>query len=553
MKIVNGFRNTAFIFVLILIFGLSLAPITNQIPVYSIPVIFALAAALLHYLFQRQTHKPNIQLKQESNNRPKLQLEEAYLKLAKAKTDILNKEESLRKFSRIIEQSPTSIVITDLEGNIEYVNPRFCAISGYKYEEVIGKNPRVLKSGETPAEGYSELWKTISNGQVWRGEFHNKKKDGSLYWEFAHIAPVKNEQGRVTHFISIKEDITSKKAIDESRKMYSKALHSISDIVTMVDLNGNLIYVNDAFKEAFGYKEDNVLGKHFRFIFPADTPEKLLSKIFNYQIDSGWHGDVRTITKQGHIFYIALSTSVVTDDSGKPVAMVAVARDLTEEKSIQEISRKAEMLTTVQELAGSVSHEFSQPLQALSNYIGLIKMGKLKKEYVNKSELAIKRISALVDNLSEITHIQKQDYLNTKIINLKSSSRKNRQVTQKKILIVDDEQQILETITEMLRLAGYECDGAPNGLEALQMVSKNQYQLIISDINMPRMNGIRLFEKLKVIGYKEAFIFLTGYSLPNELAYIMDEVDGLLNKPIDMKKLIKITEDIIGKSNKREE
>ena len=126
-------------------------------------------------------------------------------------------------------------------------------------------------------------------------------------------------------------------------------------------------------------------------------------------------------------------------------------------------------------------------------------MGKLKKEYVEKSELAVKRIAGLVQNLSEITHIQKQDYLNQKIINLKASARKKEAPAEKRILVVDDEKQILETVTEMLRLAGYTVDGAVDGLDALQQVSKHQYQLIISDINMPKMNGITLVESLRAL------------------------------------------------------
>ena len=549
MKFIKGLIPGALFFISILIAVFFFNSFLQQAPRYFSTLLIAGSAVVLFYLFRKWDKTINRNAIEISPASPE-ELEEAYFKLAEAKTSLLNKEESLRKFSRIIEQSPTSIVITDIKGNIEYVNPRFCEVTGYTYEEAIGQNPRILKSGEISLEGYKELWQTITSGETWRGEFHNRKKDGTLYWEFAHIAPVKNQLGKVTHFIAVKENITTKKAIDETRKMYAKALHSIRDMVILVDLKGNILYVNDAFCTVFKYSEKQIFGKNFRVLLPADTSEKVSDRLFNSQNFEGWNGDIRCITRQGQIFYTAMSTSAIKDEKEKTIAYASISRDLTEERTVQENKRKADMLATVQELAGSVSHEFSQPLQALNNYISLLKMGRIKKEYLNNSELAINRIAELVDNLAEITSIQKQDYLNSKIIDLKASALKKQKLAHKRILVVDDEEQILETVPEMLSISGYECDGAADGLEALQKISKQQYQLIISDINMPRMSGIRLFEKLQTIGYKGAFVFLTGYSVPNEMNYFMNEIDGLLNKPVDMHKLIGIVKKILGKTDK---
>lgn len=126
------------------------------------------------------------------------------------------KEETLTKLSQAMEQSPASIVITDLKGNIEYVNPKFTRLTGYSLAEALGKNPRILKSGITSDSVYEELWESIVAGKEWRGEFQNVKKDGECYWEFATISPVKNESGVVTHYIAVKEDITDRKASEEA-------------------------------------------------------------------------------------------------------------------------------------------------------------------------------------------------------------------------------------------------------------------------------------------------------------------------------------------------
>ena len=124
-------------------------------------------------------------------------------------------EEQLQKLSLAVDQSPASIVITDTKGNIEYVNPKFTQVTGYTLEEAVGKNPRILKSGETSPEEYKRLWEMITSGEAWRGEFHNKKKNGELFWEMASISPVKNNDNVVTNFVAVKEDITQRKRLEE--------------------------------------------------------------------------------------------------------------------------------------------------------------------------------------------------------------------------------------------------------------------------------------------------------------------------------------------------
>ncbi len=142
--------------------------------------------------------------------------------------------DSLRKLSVAVEQSPASVVITDTEGTIEYVNEKFTQVTGYLADEAIGLNPRFLNSGKTPPERFGELWRTIIAGQEWRGELLNRKKSGELFWEYASISPVKDASGTITHFIAVKEDITLRKEneklliqqanFDEVTKLPNRAL-----------------------------------------------------------------------------------------------------------------------------------------------------------------------------------------------------------------------------------------------------------------------------------------------------------------------------------------
>jgi diguanylate cyclase (GGDEF)-like protein/PAS domain S-box-containing protein len=127
-------------------------------------------------------------------------------------------ETELRKLSSAVEQSPNSIIITNTKGEIEYVNPAFTHLTGYELDEIRGENPRFQKSRQTPEKTYEELWKSIASGNVWRGEFVNQKKNGELYWELAIIAPIRNGNSQISHYVAIKEDITARKQAEEELK-----------------------------------------------------------------------------------------------------------------------------------------------------------------------------------------------------------------------------------------------------------------------------------------------------------------------------------------------
>lgn len=141
-------------------------------------------------------------------------------------------EGAIRRLSRAIEASPASVVITDPNGTIEYVNPKFVEVTGFSSEETLGNNPRILNSGTQPSEMYDTLWETISSGREWRGEFCNRKKNGEIYWESAAIAPVSDETGKITHYVAVKEDITDRrkyeKTLEKARKSAEAAAQAKS-------------------------------------------------------------------------------------------------------------------------------------------------------------------------------------------------------------------------------------------------------------------------------------------------------------------------------------
>jgi len=138
-----------------------------------------------------------------------------FMGLARKGEDRRALEARLRILIKAVEQSPVSIIVTDNQGNIEYVNPKFCQVSGYSAEEVLGKTPRILKGGFLPADFYRDLWRTILAGEEWHGVFHNRTKGGDLVWELASISPIRDDEGVITHFVGVKEDFTEIKRLQD--------------------------------------------------------------------------------------------------------------------------------------------------------------------------------------------------------------------------------------------------------------------------------------------------------------------------------------------------
>ncbi|WP_119068815.1 PAS domain-containing sensor histidine kinase [Aggregatilinea lenta] len=151
-------------------------------------------------------------------------------------------DDRLRQLSRAVEQSPSTVMITNLAGQIEYVNPKFTALTGYTLEEVAGRNPNILKSGETSSDEYARMWTAIKAGDEWRGEFHNRKKNGELYWEYASISPIKDAHGRITHYLAVKEDITARKEAEVAERAQRLVIETLRDMANAIN---ELIDISD--------------------------------------------------------------------------------------------------------------------------------------------------------------------------------------------------------------------------------------------------------------------------------------------------------------------
>ncbi|MBF8275698.1 MAG: hypothetical protein HW390_771 [Candidatus Brocadiaceae bacterium] len=189
-------------------------------------------------------------------------------------------ESRFQELSAAVEQNPCAIIITDLEGNIQYVNEKFCRMTSFTPEEVIGQNPRMFKSGETTPEEYEDLWGTITTGKTWRGELHNKKKNGELYWGHTSISSIKNPDGVITHFIAVTDDVSKRKWLEAklvnladrdpltnlfNRRRFQEELHTCLSQSQRYKLNGALLFIDlDNFKyvnDTLGHRTGDTLLK----------------------------------------------------------------------------------------------------------------------------------------------------------------------------------------------------------------------------------------------------------------------------------------------------
>ena len=304
-------------------------------------------------------------------------------------------EEEIRKLSTAVEQSPSVIAITDLNGNLEYVNPKFTELTGYTNEEVIGQNPRTLKSRDQPDEMYEELWATISSGNTWRGEFHNRKKNGDLFWEAASVSPIFDKQGEITNYIKVAEDISERKQAEEALRESEERLQAIFEAspnpIVVYDTEGNLQYLNAAFTELFAWTLKELKDRRVPFV-PDDQKVLSAAKIDEvYRSGKPARVQTRRLTKAGDTIDVLISAASIKGLEGKPIGMVVNLTDLSEQIKLQTQLNQAQKMEAIGTLAGGVAHDLNNILGGLVSYPELLLLQLPPNSPLRKSILTIQK------------------------------------------------------------------------------------------------------------------------------------------------------------------
>ncbi|TAN70402.1 MAG: PAS domain S-box protein [Methylobacter sp.] len=234
----------------------------------------------------------------------------------------------------------------DAAGAIIYANDRFCQISGYSRNELLGKNHRIVKSSEHPPEFYADMWRTIVRGNIWRGEVCNKGKDGHLYWVETSIVPFLDNSGRPYQYVSIRTDITHIKEAELRLRLLERAVEASASSISMADANKPdmpLIYVNPAFERITGYSRDEVLGRNCRFLQGKELDQPGLDGI-RAVLREGRVGEVlvHNYRKDGTPFWNDLRIAPVHDEQGRLTHFIGISDDVTERREADDALRKSE-------------------------------------------------------------------------------------------------------------------------------------------------------------------------------------------------------------------
>src|ERR1017187_5506667 len=227
------------------------------------------------------------------------------------------------------EQSADAIVITDIFGTIQYVNPAFTLMTGYSREETVGQNPRILKSGRQPAEFYQALWNTIASGQVWHGELINRRKDGTCYTEDMKIAPVGGSHGETVSYIAIKRDVTERRAAEEAQRFLASIVECSEDAIIANAPDGTILTWNRGAQALLGYTAEEAIGRHV-FMLIGTERQHIVASFMDRVIKGGGCQREGLFTREdGRRVSVAISASRILNFAGEAVAVSATIRDIT--------------------------------------------------------------------------------------------------------------------------------------------------------------------------------------------------------------------------------
>ena len=507
--------------------------------------------------------------------------------------------DELRKLSQAVEQSPATVLITDLKGNIEYVNKKFVEVTGYSQKEVIGQNPRIFNSGHQSKELYEHLWQNISIGKEWFGEMLNKKKDGSLYWEQVSISPIIDENGKITHFLGVKEDITEKKnqetalmnALDkakESDRLKTAFLHNISHEIR-TPMNAIIGFSNFLKDPELSFEKKN---KYTDIVIKSS--EQLLS----------------IITDIIHIATIETGQEKISEKEIKLNSLFKLVYEQFKEKFLAKNIDFNIQLALPNEEDGIITDE-TKLMEIIINLVGnalkftsegFINMGYKVKEqqleiYVEDSGIGIPLTmhQEIFDRFSQVEKSSTRFFggsglglsiskgyaellggnirLNSEIgkgstfcvtIPFKKALKKDSSSDElnsinkftlektKTLLVAEDEDLNFMLIEELLSDSNIKILRAENGMEAIDLFKSNpQIDLVLMDIKMPVMNGIEATKEIRKFAPNLPIIAQTAYSTPSDKEKIIQVgCNDIIIKPYNRDDLIaKVNEFLVkGKS-----
>jgi len=498
-------------------------------------------------------------------------------------------EEKLRILSRAVDQSPAMILITDTEGSIEYINPKFTEVTGYSQTEAIGKNPRILKSGKMPNSHYKGMWDTLKVGKTWSNEMINTKKSGDFYWVSISISPIFDKEGTITHYVGLSEDITNKKKTEEeliiakehaeeSDRLKTAFLHNIShEIRTPMN---SIMGFSELLVSNFDNKENL---KQFAQIITqrsSDLLEIINSILDIATIESGQlpvrlencnlrdvFGDLRLFFSEyqqrigKHAIEFSMKSSPESSD-------FVIKTDTVKLKQIfiNLITNAFKYTISGRIVAGyKLDENYHLVFYVSDTGIGIPKNAqksiferfiKLNQENYTLQDgtgLGLSIVKELTEMLGGTVWFESEPgkgstfffnityelILSTPHPTPASINSKNEKITNCTILVVEDDPSNTLYLNHLLSNLGFTLLYTPSGMEAVDMASKLPIDLVLMDIGLPDISGFEATRLIKAQGKKVKIIAQTAYATPEDIQKALDSgCDDHISKPFNLNILL---------------
>lgn len=325
-------------------------------------------------------------------------------------------EENIKTLTSALELSPLSFVITNSNGEIEYTNKQFTALTRYSFADVEGKKPRIFNKGKLDVGPFNEMQHLLKEGKSWTGEFYNRKKDGSSYWEEVIISALTDENGQITHYVLISEDITQLRETRLQLKLLSHSVEQSPVSVMITDKDRYITYVNPTFEQTSGYSLDELKGQTPSIIQSGENPREVYTELLN-TILSGktWQGEFRNKRKNGELYWDRSVISPITNSKNEITHFVALQQDITREKAVlaelvaaKEKAQESDKLKSA--FLANMSHEIRTPMNGILGFADLLKepelTGEQQQKYIAIIEKSGARMLNIINDIVDISKIE---------------------------------------------------------------------------------------------------------------------------------------------------